>query len=81
MLPLSFVEGESYMITGTKNSLAVGFDIETGGHVFPLHFTNSTGMTEKTFITETTGDFFNGDIHFGFNISRVFTIKKKKKKK
>ena len=56
------------------NSLAIGFDIETGGHVFQLHFTNSTGMFERAFITETTGDFFNGDIHFGFNISRVFTI-------
>jgi Membrane bound beta barrel domain (DUF5777) len=81
VLPLSFVEGEGYMIPGTKNSLAVGFDIETGGHVFQLHFTNSTGMTEKTFITETTGDFFKGDIHFGFNVSRVFTIKEKRKKK
>lgn len=81
ILPLSFVEGENYRIAGTQNSLAVGFDIETGGHVFQLHFTNSTGMTEKTFITETTGDFFKGDIHFGFNISRVFTIKNKKKKK
>ncbi len=81
VLPLSFVEGEAYRIAGTKNSLAVGFDIETGGHVFQLHFTNSTGMTEKTFITETTGDFFKGDIHFGFNVSRVFTIKNKTKKK
>jgi Membrane bound beta barrel domain (DUF5777) len=81
VLPLSFVDGEGYMIPNTKNSLAVGFDIETGGHVFQLHFTNSTGMTEKTFITETTGDFFKGDIHFGFNVSRVFTIKEKRKKK
>jgi hypothetical protein len=81
ILPISFVEGEAYRIPGTKNSLAVGFDIETGGHVFQLHFTNSTGMTEKTFITETTGDFFKGDIHFGFNVSRVFTIKDKRKKK
>lgn len=81
ILPISFVEGEGYMIPGTKNSLALGFDIETGGHVFQLHFTNSTGMTEKTFITETTGDFFKGDIHFGFNVSRVFTIKEKRKKK
>jgi Membrane bound beta barrel domain (DUF5777) len=81
ILPLSLVEGEAYRLPGTKNSLAVGFDIETGGHVFQLHFTNSTGMTEKTFITETTGDFFKGDIHFGFNISRVFTIKDKRKKK
>ncbi|MBK9530649.1 MAG: hypothetical protein IPO42_02415 [Chitinophagaceae bacterium] len=81
ILPISFVAGENYRLPGTKNSLAVGFDIETGGHIFQLHFTNSTGMTEKTFITETTGDFFKGDIHFGFNISRVFTIKKKRLKK
>ena len=58
-----------------QNSLAVGFDIETGGHVFQLHFTNSRAMIEKGFITETTGDFFDGDIHFGFNISRTFQLK------
>ena len=58
----------------TRNSLAIGFDIETGGHVFQLHFTNSTGMTERTFVGQTTGDWAKGDIRFGFNISRVFTI-------
>jgi len=63
---------------GYKNSLAVGVDIETGGHVFQLHFTNSTGMTAPTYIHETTGDWGNGDIHFGFNVSRVFRIAKKK---
>lgn len=65
-----------YKLLNTTNSLSVGFDIETGGHVFQLHFTNSQGMSEKTFITETTGDWANGDIFFGFNISRVFTIGK-----
>lgn len=65
-----------YKLPETVNSLAVGFDIETGGHVFQLHFTNSTGMTERTFVSETTGRFFEGDIHFGFTISRVFTIVK-----
>lgn len=58
----------------SRNSLSVGFDIETGGHVFQLHFTNSTPMTEKGFIAETSNDWLDGDIHFGFNISRVFTI-------
>lgn len=62
----------------TRNSLAVGFDIETGGHVFQLHFTNSTGMTERTFVGQTTGDWADGDIRFGFNISRVFTIARPK---
>ena len=63
------------------NSLSLGFDIETGGHVFQLHFTNSTAMFERGFITETNGDWGNGDIHFGFNISRVFTLHDPKKAK
>lgn len=64
-----------------ENSVAIGFDIETGGHVFQLHFTNSRAMNEKGFITETTDDFFKGDIHFGFNISRTFQIAGKGEKK
>ncbi len=67
-------------VPGLRNSLSVGFDIETGGHVFQLHFTNSTGMFERAFITETTGDWADGDIHFGFNISRVFTVHDPKKR-
>ena len=62
------------------NSLAVGVDIETGGHVFQLHFTNSNGMIEKFFIPQTTGNFFKGDIYPGFNISRAFTIGNRKLK-
>jgi len=68
-------------IDGTHNALSVGFDIATAGHVFQLHLTNSTGMTERTVITETTGRWNKGDIHFGFNVSRVFTVKKPKEVK
>jgi hypothetical protein len=57
-----------------SNALSLGFDIETGGHVFQLIFTNTQGMTEKDFIGRTTGKWNKGDIHFGFNISRVFDI-------
>lgn len=60
------------------NSFSLGFDIETGGHVFQLHLTNSTSMIEKGFIAENTGNFWDGDIHFGFNISRVFTLARPK---
>jgi hypothetical protein len=59
---------------GFRPSLSLGFDLETGGHVFQLHFTNSTSMIEKGFISETTGNWMDGDIHFGFNVSRVFTV-------
>ncbi len=67
-----------YKLPGTVNSLAIGFDIETGGHVFQLNVTNSSGMTERSFISETTEEFFDGYIRFGFTISRVFTIVKPK---
>jgi hypothetical protein len=63
---------------GTKDPLSVGFDIETGGHVFQLHFSNSNGMNEKAFLTGTTSDFWKGDIRFGFNLSRVFQVGKKR---
>ena len=66
---------ENQLADGYRNALSIGFDIETGGHVFQLHFTNSTSMIEKGFVTETVGNWLNGDIHFGFNVSRVFTLR------
>lgn len=58
--------------------LSLGLDIETGGHVFQLQFSNAVGMNERAYITETTGNFFKGDIRFGFNLSRIFKIGKHK---
>jgi Membrane bound beta barrel domain (DUF5777) len=60
------------------NPLAFGIDIETGGHVFQLVITNAVGLTERAFITETRDDFFDGDIHLGFNVTRTFQLKKGK---
>lgn len=60
--------------------LSIGLDIETGGHVFQLHFSNSTGMNERAFITETTNNWRKGQARFGFNLSRVFQIKKSHKR-
>lgn len=65
-------------LDGYYDPLTFGLDIETGGHVFQLHVTNSTGMTERTFINETTGSWSNKDIRFGFNLVRAFTLKKPK---
>lgn len=58
--------------------IGFGLDLETGGHVFQLVFTNSRNMIDRSVITETNGDFFDGDIHFGFNISRSFQLGKRK---
>ena len=57
-----------------KNSMSVGLDIETGGHVFQLHFTNSTSMSEYGFITQTENNWGKNAVRFGFNVSRVFTL-------
>ena len=65
-------------LPNNRNSLSIGFDIETGGHVFQLHFTNSRGLNERQFITGQNGSWLDGDIHFGFNLSRVFTIRSPK---
>ncbi len=60
------------------DSFSIGFDIETGGHVFQVYVTNSNGMIEQEFIPKNNGSWENGDIRLGFNISRVFTIVKNK---
>jgi hypothetical protein len=61
------------------NSFSLGWDIETGGHVFQLVFSNSQSLIEPQYIGKTTGRWNKGDIYFGFNISRNFNISKKAK--
>jgi hypothetical protein len=56
----------------------VGVDIETGGHVFQFMLTNSQALSERSFLNQTTDSWDKGALHFGFNISRVFTIVKPK---
>lgn len=65
------------MLSATvHNSFSLGWDIETGGHVFQLVFTNSQSMLETQYLTQTDGTWGKGDIYFGFNISRNFNLKK-----
>ncbi|HEV8512237.1 MAG TPA: DUF5777 family beta-barrel protein [Cyclobacteriaceae bacterium] len=58
------------------DAVGAGLDIETGGHVFQLIFTNSLGMNPNTIVTQT--DTKPGDLRFGFNISRTFQLTKRK---
>lgn len=55
-----------------KNPFSVGVDLETGGHVFQMHFTNSRAMHEAGYLGKTTGSWGKGEIAFGFNLVRVF---------
>ena len=63
-------------IENYNNSLSVGVDIETGGHVFQLQLTNSLPMVDMGFLTETNDKWLDGGIHLGFNITREFVLKR-----
>ncbi len=68
----------NFPYTIAKNPVSLGVDIETGGHVFQLHFSNSPGINERSFLLEENGDILNYDLGFGFNISRLFQLNRKK---
>ena len=77
-----FYTNSKYRMNNTANPyympLAVGVEIETGGHVFHITFTNATGIIENNFIPNTTDSWTKGGYKFGFNISRVFNYNGKK---
>ncbi len=56
------------------NPLGIGIEIETGGHVFHINFSNSTGVIEQEFIPYTVDNWFDGEFRLGFNISRIFSF-------
>ncbi len=66
----------NYSQTAYYDSFGIGYDLETGGHVFQLHFTNSFGLTENEFLMYTTKTWSKYEVRLGFNISRVFTLKR-----
>lgn len=60
--------------SGYLPPLGVGVELETGGHVFHLLFSNNKSLLESQFITENRDNWLKGQFRFGFNISRVFHI-------
>jgi hypothetical protein len=58
----------------SKNPLSFGFELETGGHVFSLFFTNASGLVDNNFIPYTRDSWEKGQVKFGFSISRVFAL-------
>lgn len=60
------------------NPLGIGLEIETGGHVFSMNFTNSKGVQEGQLIPETYSSWSKGEIRWGFGITRRFTLERKK---
>ncbi|MFV1885544.1 MAG: DUF5777 family beta-barrel protein [Balneola sp.] len=62
---------------GTKNHFAIGYEVETGGHVFQMFFMAGRWFTEQHLIARNTDDFFAGDFRLGFNVNRIFSLGKK----
>jgi hypothetical protein len=60
--------------TTVYNPLSLGFEIETGGHVFSLFVTNAGGLIENNFIPYTNDTWTKGQVKFGFCISRTFAL-------
>jgi len=83
LTPKFSINGEYYYLLPGEtandyaNSLSFGVDIETGGHVFQLHFTNSQFMFAPGYIARTEGKWVQGDIFIGFNIYRNFSLGRK----
>lgn len=63
-----------------SNPLAVGVEVNTGGHVFHINLSNSTGIIPNTFIPYTTSSWLEKGFRLGFSISRSFTLTKKSDK-
>ncbi|MFN8321835.1 MAG: DUF5777 family beta-barrel protein [Chitinophagales bacterium] len=82
------VGGREYfpMVRGIKNAayypnLHIGFEFETGGHVFHVNFTNSRGLLENDFLPYNTANWAQGQFRLGFTISRSFPLSFKDKPK
>ncbi len=75
-----FLLKDRSLLTGPPryNPLSIGLDIETGSHVFQVFVTNTFHILENGFIGETTSSWRKKEVHIGFNISRVFTVIRKK---
>ena len=68
-----------YLIPGqtakdNTNALALGIDIDTGGHIFQIRISNAQPMFDRAMISETQGKWSKGDIFLGFNINRIFSL-------
>jgi hypothetical protein len=83
VLPFRNKEKKAYIeeLLGKKlyNALGIGLELETGGHVFHLNFTNATAIQESQYITETTSTWAKGQFRWGFSIARRFSFDKSEK--
>ena len=59
---------------GYYPAMGIGLEIDTGGHIFQVNFTNATGIMETDYIPNTRSNWGNGEFRLGFTISRLFNL-------
>lgn len=59
---------------GFYPAIGIGLEIDTGGHLFQVNFTNATGLMETDYIPYTTSSWSKGEFRLGFTISRLFNL-------
>ena len=68
--------GRNEVSTEYYDVLGLGVEIETGGHVFSITFTNASGLLENDYLIHTTDSWAKGGMKFSFIISRMFKLGK-----
>jgi hypothetical protein len=63
-----------------QDPMGVGFEVETGGHVFTLNVTNSNSISEINYLSNSQSRFSQGQYRIGFTISRMFDFRPKETK-
>ncbi len=64
-------------VTGWRsyhNPMSFGLEIETGGHFFKVFLTNSADLNYSQFLAGADKSFDNGDVRFGFMITRLLFL-------
>ena len=64
------------LLVKNQDVLGVGIEIETGGHVFTIMFSNASGLLENDFLINTYDRWSKGGYKISFIISRMFRLKK-----
>jgi hypothetical protein len=63
-----------------QDPIGIGYEVETGGHVFTVNITNSNAISEVNFLSNSQSRFSQGQYRIGFTISRMFDFRPKNKK-
>ncbi len=68
--------GRENLVLPRYDVMGAGIEIETGGHVFTLMFSNASGILENDYLVNTFDAWDKGGYKLCFNISRMFKLGK-----